>query len=184
MIPNSDIAKTLWDYLDRHPGDRYGLDPLLDALNDTEPVATRQRLAGHVTCGAIVLNADGKVLHLWHRALDRLLLPGGHTEPDDTTLVDAAIREFTEETGLDPEGLKLIGEGPVHLDVHRIPDSPGKGEPAHWHADFRYAFTYTGATDLALQDEEVKDAVWVPVNEIADRTLRSRVGELVLSLQR
>ena len=184
MIPNHDIAKTVEHYLDRRPGDRPGLAPLLDALGNPEPIATRKRLAGHVTCGTVVLNEDGKVLHIWHRILDRLLLPGGHTEPDDTTLIEAAIREFAEETGLDTEGLNLIGESPLHIDVHRIPDSPSKGEPEHWHADFRYAFTYTGTTDLALQDEEVSDAVWVPVDEIADRTLRARADEAALSLQR
>lgn len=141
MIPNHDIAKTVEDYLDRHPGDRPGLDPLLEMLDDSEPIATRTRLAGHVTCGAVVLNEDGKALHVWHRALDRLLLPGGHTEPDDASLTEAAIREFAEETGLDPQHLTPISEGPIHIDAHRIPDSPSKGEPGHWHADFRYAFT-------------------------------------------
>ncbi|MEU6860305.1 NUDIX domain-containing protein [Glycomyces sp. NPDC046736] len=174
MIGNHDIATTVEDYLDRHPGDKPGLDPLLDALDGTEPLATRTRLAGHVTCGAIVLNQDGKVLHIWHRALDRLLLPGGHTEPEDATLTEAAVREFTEETGLDPQFLTPIGDGPLHIDVHHIPDSPAKGEPEHWHADFRYAFNYTGASSLVLQDEEVTDAVWVPIEEITNRVLRDR----------
>lgn len=183
MIGNHDIAKTVEDYLDHHPGDKPGLDPLLDALDNSEPLATRTRLAGHVTCGAVVLNEEGKVLHIWHRALDRLLLPGGHTEPDDTSLTVAAIREFAEETGLDPHHLAAIGEGPIHIEVHRIPDSPAKGEPEHWHADFRYAFTYAGEASLALQDEEVTDAVWVPVEEIADRTLRSRADGVVLMIR-
>ncbi len=184
MIGNHDIAETVEEYLDRHPGDKPGLGPLMDALSGPESLATRKRLAGHVTCGAVVLNQDGKVLHIWHRALDRLLLPGGHTEPDDATLTEAAIRELTEETGLDPQYLAAIGEGPLHIDVHRIPDSPSKGEPEHWHADFRYTFAYTGTTDLTLQEEEVSDALWVPIDEIADRTLRARAEETALSLQR
>jgi 8-oxo-dGTP pyrophosphatase MutT (NUDIX family) len=184
MIGNHDIAKSLDDYLDRHPGDKPGLNPLLDALDSPDPLAPRTHLAGHVTCGVVVLNEEGKILHIWHRALDRLLLPGGHTEPEDTSLTEAAIREFAEETGLDPQHLTSIGEGPIHIDVHYIPDSPAKGEPEHWHADFRYAFAYTGDASLALQDEEVTDAVWVPINEIADRTLRARADEAALSLQR
>ncbi|GAB3221253.1 hypothetical protein GCM10027447_06680 [Glycomyces halotolerans] len=184
MIENHDIAKTVEDYLNRHPGDKPGLGPLLDALDGPDPIATRARLAGHVTCGTVVLNEDGKVLHIWHRALDRLLLPGGHTEPDDTSLTEAAVREVAEETGLHPHHLTPSGDGPLHIDVHRIPDFPAKRKPEHWHADFRYAFTYTGEASLALQDEEVTDTVWVPVDEIADRTLRDRADQAALSLQR
>ncbi|MGA5228385.1 NUDIX domain-containing protein [Streptomyces koyangensis] len=35
-----------------------------------------------------------------HNALRQYLTPGGHLEPEDTHLVGAALREFTEETGI------------------------------------------------------------------------------------
>ena len=42
---------------------------------------------------------------------------GGHCEPEDATLADAALREATEESGID--GLTLLPGGPVRLDRHR-----------------------------------------------------------------
>ncbi|GAB3994831.1 NUDIX hydrolase [Glycomyces albus] len=177
MITNTEIAQTTRDYLDRHPGEKASLGPLIEALDTPEPLATRTRLAGHVTCGAVVIDDQGRVLHVWHRGLDRLLLPGGHTEKSDTSLIGAALRELAEETGLTADHVAATGEGPIHIDLHTIPDSPTKGEPEHWHADFRYAFTVTEDSEFTLQTEEVTDAIWAPTDQIANRTLRACLDE-------
>ncbi|WP_406403626.1 NUDIX domain-containing protein [Streptomyces sp. NBC_00879] len=54
----------------------------------------------------------GRVLHIKHRALNRWLLPGGHLEPDDTSLLAAAQRELTEETGIPASVVLPAGHRP------------------------------------------------------------------------
>src|SRR5215217_1408657 len=49
---------------------------------------------GHVTCTGVVLGPDrDRVLLVYHRRLNRWLLPGGHCEPDDPSIEAVAERE-------------------------------------------------------------------------------------------
>jgi 8-oxo-dGTP pyrophosphatase MutT (NUDIX family) len=89
----------------------------------------------------LVLAADGeRMLMVHHRRLNRWLLPGGHVEPDDADIWDAANREVVEETGahLVPSATPVLAS----LDVHGIP--AGKGEPYHLHHDILFHFRADG----------------------------------------
>ena len=75
---------------------------------------------GHLTASALVVDPSrGRVLLTLHKKLKMWLQMGGHCEPGDLTLADAALREATEESGI--PGLTLLPGGPVRLDRHPIP---------------------------------------------------------------
>src|SRR5690606_2256167 len=65
----------------------------------------------------------------------------------------------------------------IDVDVHDIDASPAKGEPAHQHFDFRFVFYLAAAQPpaLALQDEEVADAQWLPFADVRSPTLRAKL---------
>jgi 8-oxo-dGTP pyrophosphatase MutT (NUDIX family) len=83
------------------------------------PVAlTRSHRPGHVTASAMVVDAAAsRVLLCLHGGFHRWVQLGGHCEPDDPTLAAAALREATEESGID--GLMLHPE-PIDLDIHPV----------------------------------------------------------------
>lgn len=127
---------------------------ILDLIERTPaPFSREQFTPGHITCTGLVLAPDReRLLLVHHRRLDRWLLPGGHVEPDDATVADAARREVVEETGalLAPESL-FVG-----TDVHGI---PGKGrEPYHLHHDLLFHFRALG--DGLSLSEEARDVIW------------------------
>src|SRR5205823_4120680 len=95
--------------------------------------------------------------------------------PEDATLLDAALREVAEETGIGRQDIAPMGPEPIHIDIHPIPANPRKGEPAHRHIDFRFVFHTTSGSG-PLQLEEVIAAAWLPLNQVRDEVLRHRMA--------
>lgn len=170
------IRTTIAAYLDEHPGDKRDLGLVLGLIDDGNDLTSRKTLPGHVTAGAILVGPDGRILHILHNATQKWLLPGGHLEPSDNTLLQAAGRELAEETGIPPHVVTPHGEIPLHIDTHPIDANPAKDEPTHHHFDFRFLFRTTA--DIGeLQTEEVSDAAWRTVGALHDGMLRQRVAQ-------
>lgn len=115
---------------------------------------------GHFTASAFVVSPDRtKLLLILHRKLNLWLQPGGHVEPTDRTLVEAAEREVLEETGL---GELSLDTAIFDLDVHLIPAFGGV--PAHFHHDVRSLFV---ARTLELEaTREVLAARWFDLEKV------------------
>lgn len=180
-ISADEIQHALTKYLDRHPDEYDDLSRLFTALKIGTAYTSRKEFTGHVTCGAVLVDPKWRVLHVKHIALDRWLLPGGHVEPDDKTLFGAALREVHEETGIPADALTNlpdVDEVPIDIDVHPIPPSQAKGEPAHWHFDFRYAFRVDPGTPILLQYEEVAGADWLAADTIPSARLVKKLTDL------
>jgi 8-oxo-dGTP pyrophosphatase MutT (NUDIX family) len=128
-----------------------------------DPMARDHFDPGHFTSSGFVLSPDRtELLLVHHRRLDRWLQPGGHIDPGDVSVEEAARREVVEETGV---ALVAGFEAVIDLDVHPI--LAGNGEPHHKHFDVR--FLYVAAdTILTIDRSEVNDAAWFALGDIVD----------------
>ncbi|MGW2919918.1 NUDIX hydrolase [Streptomyces angustmyceticus] len=172
------IRTTLHSYLEEHPEEKPGLALALELLDAGADLASRKEFRGHATAGAILVGPDGRILHVHHLATGKWLLPGGHLEPADTHLMEAARRELAEETGILAEAVAPASDLPVHIDIHPIDANGAKAEPAHQHIDFRFLFrTEVGVG--RLQTEEVIDAAWRDLDSIGDVHLRCRIAQVL-----
>lgn len=135
---------------------------------------------GHFTASAFVLSPENdSVLLVLHKKLGLWLQPGGHIEPTDSSVVQAAEREVAEEVGL--SGLELIEpHAPIlDLDIHSIPPRPS--EPAHQHFDVRFAFR---APSRAVHpNHEVQNPLWAPLDRVSTITTDWSVLRVVQKLQ-
>lgn len=151
--PAADQEKLRQEYLAHlaaHPG-----DGMFKACRD-----------GHVTGSVLVVDPPReRVLLTLHAKLRMWLQMGGHCEPGDTSLAEAALREGAEESGI--EGLRLLVPEPVRLDRHLT--------PCAWHLDVQYAAVAPEGAVAAISDESL-DLRWFGYDEVggvADGSVRA-----------
>ncbi|WP_328806229.1 NUDIX hydrolase [Streptacidiphilus fuscans] len=122
----------------------------------------------HITASALVVDADrGRALLTLHPKVGRWLQLGGHCEPEDDTLAEAALREAREESGIDT-GLTLLGDGPVKLDRHAV-RCAGKDAPENTHLDVQYLVLAPAGAVAEISDESL-DLRWFDLSALPDPT--------------
>ncbi len=107
---------------------------------------------GHLTASALIVHPDlTRVLLCLHGRLRKWVQVGGHTEAGDKTLLEAALREAHEESGLDD---LLAHPTPIDLDIH--PVHCRFGESLHY--DVRFAVL--AASDQFTVSDESQELGW------------------------
>jgi 8-oxo-dGTP pyrophosphatase MutT (NUDIX family) len=125
----------------------------------------RDNLPGHITGSAWILDHSRQsVLLVHHGTLNKWLQPGGHADGEENVL-NVALREADEETGL--KNFHLLQENIFDLDIHPIPAR--KGFPDHLHYDVRFVFE-ANKKERVVVSEESHDVAWIPLSDLAKLT--------------
>jgi 8-oxo-dGTP pyrophosphatase MutT (NUDIX family) len=119
----------------------------------------------HFTSSALIVHpASGQVLLRWHQRQRLWLQVGGHGDPGETDPLTIALREAEEESGL-TDLTPWPDAGLRHLVICDV--APGKGEPAHEHADVRY-FLATNHPENAHPENPDSPLRWLTRSEARD----------------
>lgn len=145
---------------------------ILDFVDQHDDALHRSCRSGHLTGSALVVDADGeRVVVLHHRKLDRWLQPGGHCD-GDANLAAVALREATEETGID--GLVVLPVA-VDLDVHEV--APPDDGP-HLHLDVRYLVQAPPGAE-PRGNHESNEVRWASLDDLAGLDLDEGTWRMV-----
>lgn len=160
MTLHADALATLTSWRPTEHAQESLRQAFLGFLEARPDACQRSCVPGHITASAIVLDATGEhVLLTLHPRVGAWLQLGGHCEPTDQTLIAAALREATEESGI--PGLR-IDPDPVHVDVHPITCS--LGVPTR-HFDVRFR-VHAPVGAQPIRSPESVDLQWWPVNAL------------------
>ncbi|GAA2067140.1 NUDIX hydrolase [Williamsia deligens] len=140
---------------------------MLAFLAARDDACLRSCAPGHITASTLVLDHTGRfTLLTLHPRVGAWIQLGGHCEPDDDSLAAAALREATEESGID--GI-AVHPGPVALHTHPITCS--LGVPTR-HLDVRFLgvtpATADGTPPPAVRSDESVDLRWWPVDDLPE----------------
>jgi 8-oxo-dGTP pyrophosphatase MutT (NUDIX family) len=121
-------------------------------------------------------NGIWQVLVILHQGSRHWAFPKGRGNPGETPL-ESAKRELKEETGLDVE--KLLSDQPLTEQYHFYRKHESVVKTVQY-------FPAVVKGEVKLQEEEIKDAKWVPLKEAARhltfKAAKAMCQQLILNL--
>ena len=143
---------------------------LLCWLDSGAEILTRANPVAHLTASAWVVSPDRKcVLMAYHNLYDSWAWLGGH--PDgEADLQAVAAKEAREESGI--VSLRPLMDEPLSLEVLTVDGHEKKGVyvSSHLHLNVTYLFEAEMDQTLAVKPDENSGVVWIPVEEIFQRS--------------
>ena len=152
----------------------------LRTLLETAGDPYRRDLPLHVTASALIAHLPtSRVLLRWHQRQQAWLQVGGHGDPGETDPLAIVAREAEEETGL-TDLVPWPDAAIRQVVIVRVP--PGKGEPAHEHADVRF-FMSTQDPDAARPENPDAPLRWLTLLEAHDTTSEPNLREALTRMR-
>ncbi|QCB50665.1 NUDIX domain-containing protein [Rhodococcus sp. PAMC28707] len=146
---------------------------MLAFIDSNVDACLRANEAGHFTASSLVLDAEGRnVLLTLHPRVGRWIQLGGHCEESDDTVVDAALREAREESGIEDLDIDT-----ALLSAHTHPITCSLGKPTR-HLDLRF-LVRAPAGAQAVRSAESTDLRWWPVDALPDTAEKDTITHLV-----
>ena len=121
----------------------------------------------------VVTNAAGDVLLIRRSDNQNWAVPGGAIDLGES-MVQAAVRETKEETGIDCEITGLVG---IYTDLKHVILYTSNGEVRQ---EFSIALTARATGGAPTRSDESSEVRWVPRDDLdgysMDRSMRLRIG--------
>lgn len=140
-----------------------------------EKAYERENLPGHFSASAWIVNPKrDKALMVYHNQFKSWTWPGGHAE-GDKNLLEVAIKEVAEETGL--RNIRSLQKLPIDINVLTVDNHFKHGifVPRHLHFNLVYLFEADETEALTLKPDENSGVRWIGYNEINNCCLEDHI---------
>ena len=155
---------------------------MLEYIDKFEDVLTRKNKMCHFTASNWIVNKDRtKVLMIYHNIYKSWAWTGGHAD-GDSDLLQVAIKEAEEETGLN--NLKLLSDGIYGLQILTV-DSHIKRErfvSSHLHLDCCFLLEANEKEKLRIKEDENSGVKWVEIDKVTKLTNEEKMKPIYTKL--
>lgn len=158
-----ELLNLLGEYNTRFMDEMGYLKRAVSYIQKHEDCFYRELWPAHVTGSAWVVSPGyDQVLLMHHKKHNQWFQPGGHAD-GDTDIVRVALRETSEETGIDIAQVNLLELKIFDVDIHHIPAM--RGEPEHEHIDVRFLVQIDDSIPVPGNNES-HEVLWVSLHEV------------------
>lgn len=143
---------------------------ILRRLESGEELTLRENASAHLTASAWVINRDmTKVLMAYHNLYDSWAWLGGHVD-GSYDLLNVALREVKEESGLTT--VEPVFEGIYSVEILTVDGHEKKGEYVSSHLHLNLTFLFMGDEEESLRSkpDENQDVAWFTLEEALKRS--------------
>lgn len=135
----------------------------IDSCND---VLTRENEVFHFTASNWIVNKERtKVLMIYHNIYNSWAWTGGHADGNEN-LVEVALKEAEEETGL--KNLKVLSDGIYSLEIVTVDGHVKRGKyvSSHLHYDCCFLLEADENDPIRIKEDENKGVKWVNIEDV------------------
>lgn len=158
---SADVHRLVRELVPRSERERAAQADFASFFPDDSGPVRRESGPDHATASCVVFDTTlTRTLLVFHRKGRFWVQPGGHAEDGDASIVDTALRELREETGI--EAAPPAGPLAYDLDHHGLSSSFGRCAS---HLDIGIVVIVDPKAALTVSDES-EDVRWWPVDAL------------------
>lgn len=149
---------------------------MLQCMEMCEDVLTRENLMAHMTASSWIVNTERtKVLMIHHNIMNQWAWTGGHAD-GETNLLNVALREATEETGITK--VRALMEDIFSLEVLYVAGhyKRGKYVNPHIHLNVTYLLEADEEEQTQIKEDENSGVRWFSLEDAEKQGDKLDVG--------
>ena len=155
---------------------------MLNYIETFDDVLTRENRMCHFTASNWIVNKERtKVIMIYHNIYKSWAWTGGHAD-GESDLLNVAIREAQEETGL--QDLKLLSNGIFGIQILTVDShiKRGKFVPAHLHLDCCFLLEADENEILKIKEDENSGIQWVDIDKSVELSREEQMKPIYTKL--
>jgi len=167
-------VKEIKSYIPKNEQEQQDKKVILDCIQMfPHNILTRDNEVAHITSSSLILNKSlSKTLFIHHNIRNTWSWTGGHAD-GDSNLLEIAMREATEETGVN---VTPISNKIASLDIGTVMGhvKNGKYVSGHLHLSVAYLLMANEHDSLVIKPDENSGVEWFPIDKIAEGMFSER----------
>ena len=181
MLRKNELKQNIEKYLPCNEQEEVDKRIMLKYIEDFDDVLTRNNEYGHFTSAAFILNKQRtKILMIYHNIYKSWAWVGGHSD-GDSDLLNVAIKEAKEETGL--KSVTPILDNIYSLEILTVNGhfKRGKYVGSHVHLNITYLLEADEKEEIRIKEDENSGVKWTSIDEVVNASSEKWIKENIYS---